>query len=132
MLIRAKYHWLCLHLAAVWFVSAFLIEEYGTDHFMVPIYMVFASSILVFWSTTYTTLSNGRLKKQILFFTFRSFPLDEIESIRPHKRNGKWSYGTVVTIWSKNGQKLTLQPNHPKPFLEMLRQQAPEAKYLLQ
>ena len=114
-----------------YYIFAFIIEEFKRDHFMVPIYLVTASLGILLWSTTYTTLSNGILTKQILFFTFRSFPVGEIESIRPHKKNGKWSYGTVVTIWSKTGEKLTLQPNHPKPFLEMLRQQAPQAEYLL-
>lgn len=131
MLIRPKYHWFALLYAAFLFLLAIFIVEFSTDHFMVPIHLGAACSLVLMWSTTYTTLSNGILTKQIFFFPFRSFPVGEIESIRPHKKNGKWSYGTVVTIWSKTGQKLTLQPNHPKPFLELLRQQAPQAEYLL-
>jgi hypothetical protein len=76
-------------------------------------------------------LSNGSLTKHILFFIYRSIPVGDISRITPHKKNGKWSYGTVVSIYSRNGKKLTLQPNHPQPFLAALHQQAPQAEYLL-
>ena len=46
------------------------------------------------------------------------------------KKNGKWSYGTVINVFASNGKKLTLQPNKPAPFLKMLHEQAPQAEYL--
>jgi hypothetical protein len=131
MLIRTKNQWLLLFFAAFYSVFAVIIEIFRTDHFMVPFYLGIASFCFLAWATIYTTLSNSILTKRAFLIPIKRFPVWEIESIRPHKKNGKWGYGTVVTIWSKSGQKLTLQPNHPKPFLEMLRQQAPQAEYLL-
>jgi len=98
---------------------------------MVPLYLVIAITSLILWATTYTTLSNGILTKRILFLKLRSFPVGEIDSIQPHRKNGKWSYGTVIEVWSKGGSKLTLQPNKPKPFLTSLKEQAPQARFLL-
>ena len=83
------------------------------------------------WSSIYTTLSSGVLTKHVFFFKWRSFPVDEITTIAPHKKNGKRSYGTVVQITSQAGETLTLQPNHPEPFLTQLRAAAPQAQYLL-
>ena|ERR1035438_1388828 len=131
MLIRAKYHWVLLMSAAFYFLLALVIVTARRDHFAVPFYFGIAFFSLLAWSTTYTTLRSGILKKRILLITYRSFPVGEIESIRPHKKNGKWSYGTVVDIYSATGKKLTLQPNHPSAFLEMLRQQARQAEYLM-
>jgi hypothetical protein len=131
MLIRVRKHWSLLLLPAIWVVAAIFIVEFRTDHTMVPLYLGTSCLIILAWSTTYTTLSISELTKRTFFFFLTSFPVNEIESIEPHKNNGKWGYGTVIVIWSKTGQKLTLQPNHPKPFLEMLRKQAPQAEYLL-
>jgi hypothetical protein len=131
MLIRAKYHWLMLFNAALYFAAAISIVAFKNDTSIVPFY-IFASAIsAILWSSTYTTLSNGLLTKHVLFFTYKSIHTSDISRIVPHKKNGKWSYGTVVDVFSNDGEKLTLQPNRPQPFLAMLREQAPQAAYLL-
>jgi hypothetical protein len=131
MLIRAKYHWSALLNAGFMLVAADWTERTKSDHFMVPFYIGVASFMLLFWSTTYTTFSNGVLTSRVFLIPFGRFAVGEIERVQPHKNNGKWGNGTVVVIWSKSGRKLTLQPNDPEPFLSMLRQQAPQAEFLL-
>ena len=98
---------------------------------MVPIYFFIGILLLILCLTTFTTLQDGFLTKRILLFPFRRFPVEQIERVEPQKNNGKWSYGVVMNIWSVKGQKLTLQPNDPEPFLELLREQAPQAKFLI-
>ena len=117
--------------AAFYFAAAIFTAAFKNDTFMVSIYLFVAAISAILWSSTYTTLSNGQLTKHIFFFTYRSIPTSDISQIVPHKKNGKWSYGTVVDVFSNHGEKLTLQPNRPQPFLEMLREQAPQAAYLL-
>ena len=131
MVIRAKYHWLMLFLFVLYSALALAIVKFKTDRFMAPWYAALAALCLLFWLTTYTELDGGILTKRILFLKFRSFPVGEIDSIQPHRKNGKWSYGTVIEVWSKGGSKLTLQPNKPKPFLTSLKEQAPQARFLL-
>jgi predicted membrane metal-binding protein len=129
MLIRAKYHWLPLSLAFLDFFAAAIVGTINPDHFMVMFYLCSAGVLLLVWFGTYTTLRNGVLKRRLLFFTHRTIPVAEIDSVRPHKKNGKWSYGTVVDIYPRTGKKLTLQPNHPQPFLALLREQSPQASF---
>jgi hypothetical protein len=140
MLIRQKYHWILLFNMAlysclgIFTLGASLL---GSRHdpfyttFMVPFWISLAAISAIAWSSNYTSLSNGVLTKHVFFLTFRSFPVGEITRIEPHKKDGKKGYGTVVNIFSSEGQKLTLQPNHPVPFLTALHQQAPQAEYLL-
>jgi hypothetical protein len=98
---------------------------------MVPLYAGCAAFCLLTWLTTYTKLQDGILTKRFLFIPLRSFPVDTIEKIEPHSKSGQWGYGTVIEVFSESGKKLTLQPNRPKQFLELLRRQAPQATYLL-
>src|ERR1700733_14713250 len=131
MLIRSRYHWIIPYLVTMYFILALTIAELKSDHLIVPLYLALATALSIFWSSSYTTLSEGVLTKQILFITWRSFPVSEITSIIPHNKHNKWSYGTVVNIFHNSGKKITLQPNKPGPFLAMLREQAPQADYLL-
>ena len=130
MLIRPKYHWYALAISTFYFSCALFVMAFKSDQFMVPFDLVIASFFAVLWSSTYTTLSDGVLTRRILFFT-RTFSVSEISRIAPHKRNGQRSYGTVVTVFTSDGDKLTLQPNLPGPFLALLRQQAPQAECLI-
>jgi len=99
---------------------------------MEPFYLGLAAVSILAWSTTYTTLSEGVLTKRIFLVPYRSFLVDEIESVQqPHKNSGKWVYGAVIVVCSKSGKKLTLQPNKPEAFLALLRKEAPQAAYLL-
>jgi hypothetical protein len=131
MLIRNKYHWLLLSSAVFYLALAIYITAFKSDHFMVPLYLFIAALSAILWPSTFTTLSNGLLAKRILFVAWRSIPVGDISKIVPHEKNGKWSYGTVVTVYSRNGEKLTLQPNHPQLFLAALHAQTPQAEYLL-
>jgi hypothetical protein len=110
-------------------VMAVIIETFKNDHFMVPLYLGFAALSIVTWATTFTTLKNGILEQRKFLFPFRIFPVSDIESVRPSKMNGKWTIGTVLDIYSRTGEKLTLNPNDPKPFLALLREQAPQASF---
>jgi hypothetical protein len=129
VLIRPKHHWLALSLALFFIVVAALVATIKTDHFMTLIYLGASSVLLLLWFGSYTTLSHGNLESRLFFFTRRTLPVTEIESVRPHRKNGKWSYGTVVDIYPKTGKKLTLQPNDPQPFLALLREQSPQASF---
>jgi hypothetical protein len=131
MLIRAKQHWLLLWNTAVFFALGTTMLALRRDSFLVPAYFLMSSFSAILWSSTYTTLSEGVLTKKLLFFNFRTFPVDEIASIAPHKKNGRRGYGLVINVFSKTGAKLTLQPNDPELFLRLLRSQAPQAQYLV-
>jgi hypothetical protein len=99
--------------------------------FMMPLNMFLGAFMIAAGATTYTTLSGGVLKSRRLFFWRRNFPVNEIESIAPHNKDGKWGYGVVIVVRSKSGEKLTLQPNHPSPFLAMLKREATGASFLV-
>jgi hypothetical protein len=129
MLIRPKYHWSGLLLSGFQFLCAFIVLEFKTDHFMVQLYLVSGSFIAILWSSTYTELSDGILTRRCLWFT-RCIAVREISLITPHPRNGQRGYGTVATLFTRDGSKLNLQPNLPMPFLTLLHQQAPQAEYL--
>ena len=86
-------------MALFYIVMAAAVEIMKTDHFMVPFYLGASSVLLLAWSGSYATLSHGKLERRLFFFTLRTLPVTEIESVRPHKKNGKWSYGTVVDIY---------------------------------
>jgi hypothetical protein len=138
MVIRAKYHWLMIYNTALFSaVGTFVLlagvvkEDSFYTTFIGPLWLFMAAFSAIAWSSIYTTLSNGVLTKHVFFLTFRSFPVGEITRIEPHKKDGKKGYGTVFTVFSRDGKKLTLQPNHPEPFLTLLHQQAPQAEYLL-
>jgi hypothetical protein len=131
MLIRPKYHWLSLLQSVLFLLFAIFIVGRRPDHFLVPFYLAISFISFVGWSTSYTTLRDGVLKRRIFLFTYRSFPVNEIASVQPHPKHGKWGYGVVVTVWSKSGKKLTLQPNHPQAFLDLLRHEASQAEFLL-
>ncbi len=98
---------------------------------MVPLSLGFDCLLLLCWSGTYTTLSGGVLEKRVLFFPWKTIAVDEITKVLPHRRHGKPRYGMVLIVCSKGGDRLTLQPNHPEPFLAMLRQQASQAEFLV-
>jgi hypothetical protein len=110
---------------------ALFVAFFKTDHFVVPFFILVSALFLFTWITTYTTLRSGILRKRIFLFSYRCFAVGDIESVRPHRKNGRWSYGTVIEVWSEAGKKLTLQANHPVAFLALLRQQAPQAKFLV-
>jgi len=129
VLIRPKHHWFALSLALFFMVMAVLVETIKTDQFIVLFYLGASTVLLLVWSGSYTTLSHGKLERRLFFFTLRTLPVTEIESVRPHKKNGKWSYGTVVDIYPRTGKKITLQPNDPHPFLALLREQSPQASF---
>jgi hypothetical protein len=129
MLIRPKYHWLALSMGLSYFVMAAIVGTLNPDDFMVTFYLGAAAVLFLVWSGTFTTLRHGFLKRRLIFFSHRTIPVAEIETVRPHKKNGKWSYGTVVDIYPRTGKKLTLQPNDPQPFLALLREQSPQASF---
>ena len=133
VLIRPKYHWFLLSISIFDLLMGIVTMIPRRDpfyaQFMSPFYTFVGAVLLITWATTYTTMTGGFLQKRVLFFTWKRFNVDEIVTVEPHRKNGKWSYGTVVTIWSKTGEKLTLQPNRPVPFLAMLKQQAPGADF---
>lgn len=110
-------------------VLAVIIEMFKKDDFMVPLYLGVAVLSIITWATTFTTLKNGILEKRIFLFPFRVFPVSDIESVRPSKKNGKWTIGTVLDIYTRTGKKLTLNPNDPRTFLALLREQAPQASF---
>jgi hypothetical protein len=130
MLIRPKYHWLVLAYAALNFACVAYVAVFKSDTFLLPLGLLSASFLLVVWASTYTTLSGGVLTRRVLFFPYQRIRVDEIARIAPHEKNGKWSYGTVVNVFARNGEKLTVQPDQPLPFLAALREQAPQAAYL--
>jgi len=99
--------------------------------FMMPIYLWIGAGLFVLWSTTYYTLSNGVLEKHVLFLSWKRFSVEEIREVRPHRKNGEWGYGTVLEVWTKSGDKVIMQPNHPMEFLALLRQEAPQAEFML-
>jgi hypothetical protein len=115
-------------MTAFFFASAIYVMAFKTDTSMVAFYLFSAASLAILWSSTYTTLSNGLLTTRVLFFV-RRISIGEISRITPHKMSGKRGNGTVVNIFSRNGTKITLQPD--QPFLASLRAQAPQADYLL-
>jgi hypothetical protein len=133
VLIRPKYHWFILSIVIFDLLMGIVMMIPRRDpfyaQFMSPFYTFVGAIGLILWATTCTTLSGGVLQKRVLFFTWKRFNVDEIVTVEPHRKNGKWSYGTVVTIRSKSGEKLTLQPNHPVLFPAMLKQQAPGADF---
>jgi hypothetical protein len=116
-------------MALFYIVMAVLVETVKTDQFMMLFYLGASTVLLLAWSGSYTTLSHGKLESRLFFFARRTLPFTEIESVRPHKKNGKWSYGTVVDIYPRTGKKITLQPNDPQPFLALLREQSPQASF---
>jgi hypothetical protein len=130
MLIRSRNHWLALFFLSMYLVFAIYTAAFKADKAMVPLYLAFVLFSAITWSSTYTTLSEGILTQRVFGFPYRRFPVQEITRIVPHKKNGKWSYGTVINVFASNGKKLTLQPNKPTPFLKMLHEQAPQAEYL--
>ena len=135
MLIRAKYHWLMLYNTVIFgSVGIFMLVVGSADpfykEFMVPFWLTLAAASAIGWSSIYTTLSNGVLTKHVFWFKFRSFSVSEITRIVPHRKNGVGGRGIVADIYSSNGQKLTLQPNHPEAFLAMLHRETPQAEYL--
>ena len=118
------------YLAMAAFVAVPRNDSFYRD-FVAPFYLVLAALFIVTWLTSFTTLADGVLTKRIFLYPLASFPVGEIASIQPHPKNGKWGYGTVFVVWSKDGGKMTLQPNRPEAFLALLREQAPQAEYLL-
>ena len=131
VLIRSRYQWVLLLLAVFDLTTAFLTLLLREDHFIVPFYVACAIVLLLAWQTSYTSLANGVLTKRVFLVPYRTFQVDEIETIQPHPKNGKLGYGTVIELYARAGKKLTLQPNNPVPFLASLREQAPSAKFLL-
>jgi hypothetical protein len=124
-------HWLMLAIG-VWDILMSIVYAIPRRdpfyvQFMMPFYLFMGAFLIVTWATTFTTLRGGVLKNRKLFFWRKNIPVAEIASVEPHKRNGKWGYGAVFNVWTKSGEKLTLQPNRPVSFLAMLKQQAPEA-----
>jgi hypothetical protein len=85
--------------------------------------------VLVTWLGTVTTLKGGLLEKRVLFVPWKKLSVDEISRVAPHPKNGKWGYGTCLIVITKSGQSLSLQPNHPAPFLSLLRNLAPAAEF---
>ena len=130
MLIRPKYHWFGLCLAAFYVACAIGVEARKGGTFMVSFYLIFACFLAIVWSSAYTTLSNGVLTRRVFFFPYKRIPVADIACIAPHRKNGKWSYGTVVDVYRHDGEKFTFQPNRPEAFLAALREQAPQAEYL--
>ena len=98
---------------------------------MLPVFWFVAIFSILLWLTTYTTLRNGILMKQILLIPYKVLPVFDIKRVEPHKNNLKWGYGTVVIVTTKLGEELTLQPNHPTEFLAALRREAPQAEFLV-
>lgn len=131
VLIRPRFHWAVFALGLFYVLLAIVKSSSGRDPFYIDFMAPFGALLIVAWATTYTTLSNGVLMNRKLFFWSKCFAVSEIESVEPHQQNGKWSYGAVFNVWTKSGEKLTLQPNHPEPFLAMLKQQAPGADFRL-
>jgi hypothetical protein len=131
VLIRSRYQWVLLLLAALQLTTAFLTLLLHEDHFMDLFNVACAIILLLFWKTSYTTLANGALTKRVFLIPYRAFRVDEIETVRPHPKNGKLGYGTVIELYTRAGKNLTLQPNNPAPFLASLREQAPSAKFSL-
>jgi hypothetical protein len=110
---------------------AIFILRNKVDHTMVPFYVGIAVFSLAAWMTSYTKLDKGLLTRRLFLVPYRSILVDTIERIQPHEKNGKWGHGTVIQVYSTSGSRLTLQPNHPKQFLALLRRQAPHATYHL-
>jgi hypothetical protein len=129
MISRPKYHWIAPLMAGFYALMASLICLLKKDHFLVPIYLGSALLLIIGWITSYTKLENGILIKRVFLFPACKLYIDQIQSVLPHRKNGKWGYGTVVIILGRSGQKMTLQPNHPKEFLAALREQAPQAAF---
>jgi hypothetical protein len=122
---------MALAIAAFEILMGVLALALKTDHFMAGIYFGVAGVLLFMWSTTFSTLRDGLLIKRIFLIPVSILPVREIEIVRPHKKNEKWSYGTVVEILSRAGTKLVFQPDHPQQFLTLLREQAPQANFQL-
>jgi hypothetical protein len=131
MLIRPKNHQIMLWQTALFLALGSFALVSKPNSFMVPFYFTLVALTAVFWSSTYTTLSNGELTKHVLWLRFRSMAVEDICRIAPHKRNGQRGYGTVAEVFSRDGQKLTLQPNLPEDFLAALRYEASGAEYLM-
>ena len=134
VLIRPKMHWLSLAIGGWNLLMAVLYltrRDVFDLQFMVPLNVFLGAFLIAAWATTYTTLSGGVLKNRRLLFWTKSLPVSEIESVEPHNKNGKWGYGVVIVVRSKSGERLTLQPSRPSPFLAMLKQQASAANFLV-
>ena len=131
MLIRPESHWLVLFYAASNLLMGIDRLCCKTDHFMEL--FCFGSCILMIflWLGTFTTLEDGHLRNQFCFIPTANFPVKEITRIEPHKKNGKLGYGTIFIVRTTSGKRLTLSPNKPAPFLALLREQAPQAEFLL-
>ena len=142
MLIRPKYHWILLFNTVLYLYMGIHAFFFKPSHSFEPFYFGTSLLMILVWFGTFTTLEDGHLRKQVAFIPAADLPVTEITRIEPHKKNGKWSYGTCFIVYSAPASTLnllpretesyvTLQPNKPAPFLALLREQAPQAEFLL-
>jgi hypothetical protein len=131
VLIRTRYHWLSLLIGLENLLIGSLIHSKGVALLSGISWLNLGLGALlpILWLGTYTTLKDGVLTKRFLFVPWKKLNIAEISRIVPHPKSGKWGYGTCLMVITKTGQFLTLQPNHPAPFLAFLRQMAPEAEF---
>jgi hypothetical protein len=93
-----------------------------------PILIGMGVMLVIGWAGTYTTLGEGSLTTR-RFFWARSVRVDEIRRVVPHPNSGRRGYGMCLIVITESGRFLTLQPNHPVPFLSLLRKVAPAAEF---
>ncbi len=142
MLIRPKNHWLQLFMAVLYLYMGIHSFFFKPLHSFEPFYFGSSVVFVFLWLGTFTTLENGHLCKQVFFIPIANIPVSEFTRVEPHKKNGKLGYGTCFIVYSalaetlsllprKTDSYVTLQPNRPAPFLTLLREQAPQAEFLL-
>jgi hypothetical protein len=129
--IRTRYHWLSLSIGLENLLIGSLMHSKG-DPFLSRISWInlgLGALLLVLWLGTYTTLRDGVLTKRLLFIPWKKLSIVEISRVVPHPKSDKWGYGTCLIVITKAGEVLNLQPDHPAPFLTILRQMAPQADF---
>ena len=131
MVIRPKYFLLFQTIGFVFVFLGMLWQFARHDSFPALLDLAAGLFILAIWETSFISLRNGVLTKRVLLIPTTSFPVGDIRSVEPHKQNQKWGNGTVVNVWSATRRKITVNLNKPAPFLALLREQAPQAEFLL-
>jgi hypothetical protein len=131
VLIRQRYHWLAPLIGFIDGLMGVVMLRKDVPVLSAIGWLDVGIGALLFatWLGTFTTLKEGLLQKRILFVPWKRLPVDSIRKVVPHPKNGKWGYGTCLIVVTESGRSLTLQPNHPVPFLSLLRKVAPAAEF---
>jgi hypothetical protein len=129
VIIRREDSWLSTVLAGISLISALLVLQSQHDEFMAKFYIGSALVLMLAEATTFISLGGGMLTRRVFLIPLKQIPLAKIESVQPHRRNGKWGYGTVFEVHSSDGTTISMQPADPQSVLTLLRAESPQAAF---